>query len=159
MRTEAIIIYIITYWLYENVPAHSIIVHIHFSQTTHHFQLIVCTICLNLFFFFSTSTLKCEHTFKCTYGVANISRKLKLFLTGKGKQFVTSSTLPISRPRSWPVTSAGMKSLQCFIIFNTTCSQIKYFLDKNLSILSRWKSVIHAQGINVAFNFHMASGR
>ena len=40
--------------------------------------------------------------------------------TGKGKQSVTSSVCPTSRPNSWPVTSAGMHSLQCLAIFSTT---------------------------------------
>lgn len=43
--------------------------------------------------------------------------------TGNGKQLVTSRMLPMSRPSSWPVTSAGMHSLQCLIIFNATWTQ------------------------------------
>jgi len=31
--------------------------------------------------------------------------------------------LPISSPKSWPVTRAGMHSLQCLMIFNATCIQ------------------------------------
>ncbi len=42
--------------------------------------------------------------------------------TGKGKQLVTSRTLPTSSPRSWPVTKAGENSLQCLIIFKIACS-------------------------------------
>ena len=40
--------------------------------------------------------------------------------TGNGKQSVTSSVCPTSRPSSWPVTSAGMHSLQCLAILSTT---------------------------------------
>ena len=41
-------------------------------------------------------------------------------LTGKGKQFVTSNVGPMSSPNNWPVTSDGINSLQCFMIFRTT---------------------------------------
>lgn len=48
-------------------------------------------------------------------------QKLTHHHTGKGKQLVTSRTLPTSNPRSCPVTKAGENSLQCLIIFKITC--------------------------------------
>lgn len=111
------------------LPSNSVVVNINLSQTSHHLKLVIGAISFNFFILLSDLNKKVTHIaeyFDNKRGGKKdiqISKKQKLLHlhTGKGKQLVTSRTLPTSNPRSCPVTKAGENSLQCLIIFKITC--------------------------------------
>jgi len=111
------------------IPSNSIVVHINLPQASHHFQLVISTISFNFLILlphlqFLANKTKINLGEQCSRYQKRIKEKEKVrqYHTGKGKQLVTSRTLPTSNPRSCPVTKEGEWSLQCLIILRITYS-------------------------------------
>lgn len=109
-----------------NSPSDSVVVNIDLPKTPHHFKLVIGTLRFNLLVFFTYLTgfnkmLNNIYEKTTLYSTRAHNFPEKQNLTGKGKQLVTSRTLPTSKPSSCPVTRAGENSLQCLIIFKITC--------------------------------------